>query len=1832
MLKGIFFGWEEFMAKKINIIANLIDKQLKKQLADLEKGKYKVNIDVDGEKINNTNKSMKQLGNTVTSTNSVFGKLKDTITNTFSASRLSMTGFLAVLTEVHKAGQNAKETIIELDKAVTDLSVATNMSRESVSSLLQTYNDYAKELKSTTLDVSQAADDYLRAGKSMSESQELIKDSIMLSKLGQIDSSAATEDLLATMNGFDMSIKEVGEALDAMVAVDLQAATSAGDIATALKYCSSSADVAGLSFNKLTAMISGVQDKTQQSAETIGTFMNTLLSRYRNVKIGQFVDDDGEDLSEVETILGSLNIQLRDSNQEFRDFETVIDEVAASWNDYSSVQQAAIAKAFSGTRQQNRFIALMEGYSKVLDLTEVAADSAGTAIDKYNKSYENSLEAKQNALQASFESMIMNSDFSEVYSGIIDATTALVDFINKTNALKGVMSGLAVGGAIKAFVGIKSGITQAYIALNKFQNAMNIVGKAKISTKEFDRLLLLSNGLSKSQMKSVLSTNALSVAQKKELLIASGLSEEEAILQLQTWKMTTANTGLTASTTSASNAFKALWTTIKANPLMLIISGVTIGVSAWQKYKQAIEEAVSSASEAANTYSEQTSSIDEMVSKYQELREQLIAAKGNEEETYNIKQQLLELQTQLNEQFGEEYGNLNLVTDAYKDQTEAIKAYNKEAAQNYLNENRTGINEATKEMESDDTYYLGYTSGLINSDELKYLDEVKRIASENGARLIDGRIEFVGNAEEASESINNFMNQITELQKQAGETSDVMSGIFDGILDHSGEALADADSIIEEFGEIYRQSQLAEIASDTQLSSGYSELINAVSEYNDAVSKSENPYDDENVRKAYDNLQTVKKGIDDNSDEWGKYADIVKEAYDQADTSSYSFYDSISKNKDGIGDLTDELKGLSDVDLKAMVDDGDNGDTFDKLCDKAEQYGLEVQDLIDLLVQLGIVQGEISSPDIENNTISYDTLTESAESATESADTLRSAISSVNDAFAEQAENGSISVDTMLAMVDAGYATALQFDATTGACTINKEAMLSLVQAKIQNQIADLQILQSNIQQKLADDGNTARESANGFYDLAKAKMTAATAEQLTSMKQFNDAEAQINALQNAMKNINKIGTGSYSTKAKSGGSGSKNSSGSSSSSSKDAWKEEFEAQYDLLKHNLEMEYITEEQYYTALNALNEKYFANNAKYTDEYRKYQEEVYKGLQKVYKDYIENNMSYLEKALDANKISFGHYSNTVKKMLDDMWREGKISASDYWSYVQKMLEKQLDVYDATLSAVTTLLDDEIDKLQDEIDLLEDKNDALQKQLDDYDGILSAVDKVYQDEIDRLQDEKDLLQDKINAINDANDALDLQYRKEQAIIALKRAQEQRNKKLFNGKEFVYVTDQDAIRDAQQTLQDIETEELISRLEDEQEIIQNSIDVLEEYRQKWQEITDCYDTELNRQLAIMLFGENYENRILQNRIEDIESFKNDYISIQAQIDDNQSMIDSYNEKIEYYQNLKDQWSAISEAYEKERDRQYAAQVLGAQWEQDVLNGRISTLTNFKNEYVALQQAIADAAVASANAVVQANQNAANSIASTPTSIPSGGGGGSSSGGGGGTTTTTTPTPAAPVWSVIQNGTNAGLYSGTKAECTRYIERNNYSIVREESNHHRIYVTPRGNTRPNSNVNRNMAYASGTSNAKKGLNLVGEAGTETYIDNDGNVSLVTKPSLIEMEGGETVKNAKETQDLLNPDNLVPVEMMEFQGINGKILKLSTDEFMDKVASIMPNYSSMIQSAIQMPKYDFTPVSRDNSASVSIGEIHLHEVNNVDSFANAIIRELPSKISQKLGQ
>lgn len=73
------------------------------------------------------------------------------------------------------------------------------------------------------------------------------------------------------------------------------------------------------------------------------------------------------------------------------------------------------------------------------------------------------------------------------------------------------------------------------------------------------------------------------------------------------------------------------------------------------------------------------------------------------------------------------------------------------------------------------------------------------------------------------------------------------------------------------------------------------------------------------------------------------------------------------------------------------------------------------------------------------------------------------------------------------------------------------------------------------------------------------------------------------------------------------------------------------------------------------------------------------------------------------------------------------------------------------------------------------------------------------------------------------------------------------------------------------------------------------------------------------------------------------------------------------------------------------------------------------------------------------------------------------------------------------------------------------------------------------------------QGYATGTTNAKKGLNLVSEMGDEIIQDNDGNIILAKGKQFFPFEGGETVFDASETAELLK-GNLIPLNTEQLWG------------------------------------------------------------------------------------
>lgn len=1336
---------------------------------------------------------------------------------------------------------------------------------------------------------------------------------------------------------------------------------------------------------------------------------------------------------------------------------------------------------------------------------------------------------------------------------------------------------------------------------------------------------------------------------------------------------------------------------------MLAITAVTKVIS---ELAQAQSNAVETAKEATSAYNDELSSIKDYKEKISELNEELNSGNLSYEETKTKRSELMSIQDELIEKFGTEKSAIESVTEAIGGQVDALDDLNEKSYRDWIAKaddetiwtkllpwGKSGLDQAIDYMETKQTVSFNDMQNANLSDELqeiqKEIDET--IQSKYNLDKTFAMFNVTGTPDDIKKQLDNILQDYMDVSKEIFEREKIPSNLWEEYRKETVESINDIknqfDEGLEKHQETYKTYIEGMIKYDSEYSDEYATILRKRAELEEA----ENSGDAEKIQKAKQEfMDAIASGItaSESDENIKKYFESLYPEL-QAEFANWKFEIAINANTDNLKDEAEEIgKQYSATDLLDMVNtEGvqEGEEAFNKLIDKAIEYGVctdnsseEVQKLIDLLVELGIVQGNINS-DVQHETQTSfeipdaETLKQQISDLNSAIESIQSAYDTLNSAVEEYNSNGGqLSIDTIQSLLSLSdeYLACLQVE--NGQLSFNADAMAQLAQAKLDEAQATA-VTQAMTELNAIANGEAAQSTTNyitgnaalmdslaklsGSYEgVAQAAMTAAQAQELSAQISAASAKDKT-ATENVMKGLdtklkliqstkNAISAGNFASVSKK-----TSKSGSSSKSSKDKLKEAFEAEYDLLKHNLEMEYITEEDYYNGVQDLNEKYFAGKEEYLDEYRKYEEEVYKGLKSYYKSYCDDMMDYYDKKLDASKMSYKEYCDSVSKMLADMHNSGKISDKDWYDYTKTMLEKQKDAYDRALSAITRRLQKEIDAWQAKIDVLNDQNDALNDQKDNYDKILSAVSNVYDKEIGRLNEQKDLLQDQIDALNDKNDALDLQYRKEQALYALQKAQQQRTRKLYvEGKGYIYDTDNEAIRDAQKDLDDITNEELINSLQKEQDKIQESIDILDKYKEKWNEIPDAWDKAVSEQLAIELWGQEYEKLILLNRTSDIENFKTKYLKIQSQINDNEELIKSYEEKVDYYNKLKDQWSSLTDEYSNSVDDMYAKMLLGQSWESDVLNGRLSTLNDFRNQYNDIQKSISDMAWQSANAQISA-LNAVKAAEATKAQTSGGSNGYSGSSG----NVSSVSKPSQPKKDTVQHYwiyRTLGTFN-TNGQASSKIGMlggdgvisvgGKYLVVKWKKG----YVT-RGEASSNIvNYGGNgvyKRYASGTDNAKKGWNIVSEENPELIIRNNGEIDLAKGEQFYNFQGGEKVIPANETKEILK--NQGNVEQLSDSDVitrkDGSILKPIHYEYENMLTNFIkdnPDYMySMNTMSDNMCRDLFKNaenVNYDNRSvdnRVSIGEIHLHEVPNVDQFARELDRQLAGIVDQKLSR
>lgn len=1003
---------------------------------------------------------------------SVFQSLGGSFREAFSAYSLANM-MQDGLYKIVDAGKKAVSTVKEFDDLKTNLAMVTGKDKTYTEDLMQSYNELGQEIGSITSDVAESANTWLRQGRSMADTNQLIKDSMVLSKDAQMSSEDAAQVLTSTLNGFKLGADQASRINDILTSIDLKSASDAGGIGTSLQKVASQANNVGMSLEKTAAIIATIKDVTQGSDETIGTSLKSILSRMNNIKAGKFVDDNGEALNDVEKVLNKIGITMRDNNDQFLDSETIIDSVADKWDTLNKNTQKAVSTALGGTHQANSVIAMLDNYDKVKMLTETAYNSEGTAEKKFQDNYLNSLEAKTNALKASLENLSTSLVSDNMYSGFLDGAKAMADFAANTDILQASLAGLASAGGVYAF----QQLINLFREFSNMGQAMDISRMTEISTDSFEQLLGLTQGLSESQTRMVLSSTALTEAQRAAVLVNQGMSEAEAQAAVAAMGLTTANEAAAASTFTLSGAMEGMLATLMANPLILVAAGVTAAVTAYSAYKRSIEEAVSSAKSAGNTWEENTTSIQDNISRIQELRTALATGTLTEQEAADAKSELLSIQESLSESYGNQVSGLDLINGSLTEQIALLDQVNEKQSQSFLNENKKGIDKAQKEMEKNRHTYLGrfYDNGSEESEAIKksiknlqetYGEDVFKLDSADGITM---DIQFNADASTAKDALNDFMTEVSGIEDQFGETD-----VTDQLANNAASGLTKAKDVLSKYQDIYKQAQEAELISDDKLyksgdmeqkaSKWILDYAKAVEDYNNAISDGDNSKITEASQKFSELDSTVNDLVKNTG--MSAYADQVKEIRDELNdtaiandkftkavngTDTSKFGKSVSDNAKALKELN-----LSDTDFRyAFETDGvqEGEDQINALVQAALDAGVisdtsasSVANLASMLAELGVISSSTGS--------SLDEAADSIGDISERIDKASAALTGIQKAESvldAQSTGKSISLDDFNSDELADYTSALEYN--NGALQLNAEKVRELQKAKAEEQI-----------------------------------------------------------------------------------------------------------------------------------------------------------------------------------------------------------------------------------------------------------------------------------------------------------------------------------------------------------------------------------------------------------------------------------------------------------------------------------------------------------------------------------------------------------------------------------------------------------------------------------------------------------------------------------------------------------------------------------------------------------------------------------------------------------
>lgn len=504
----------------------------------------------------------------------------------------------------------------------------------------------------------------------------------------------------------------------------------------------------------------------------------------------------------------------------------------------------------AGVHQAENLRAAFNNYNKVLEYTEEAYNSSGSAAKKY-EIYMDGLEAKVNQVKTTFQQIVYQPEFVELAKGVLNLAEAFGKLLQKVVELKTpliAVAGILTTIPVVSLIGKLKSLATHWYDLGKAMSeaaTLSKMGKSALANlgnfnanavatnkKQYQKILdLLGDnvvGLSVDQVQNIAQTRGFNYSQTLDLLTKSqkNLTEAEladvAAKTMQSKQMT----DLGSKGTKLTSVFGGLVKAVAKNPFTWIgvaIAGFTALQWAIEKFALSRDAKINRVQELKTDYDQTTSDLESMNSELEESQKKIdeIKSKGvlslvDQQEIQNLEfsNSLLENRIKLKER--EQEISAKSTRQAIKEQMETkdveVDQYEWNDKTNKLEAVYTASNLGDVNLTSYET-----TAEAIKT----YAEYYNRVQEEISHIQISGSENAEQEIANAEKRLNNFSEELTSLLEI--EMSNI-EDLYD-LGDQQSVALAKEKQA--ELNEIFRQTGLAsEFGFEIPVDFSFTENIN----------------------------------------------------------------------------------------------------------------------------------------------------------------------------------------------------------------------------------------------------------------------------------------------------------------------------------------------------------------------------------------------------------------------------------------------------------------------------------------------------------------------------------------------------------------------------------------------------------------------------------------------------------------------------------------------------------------------------------------------------------------------------------------------------------------------------------------------------------------------------------------------------------------------------------------------------------------------------------------------------------------------------------------------